>query len=442
MWKKTLILTIVCVFALVLVSLAKDKMLGKEHLQEMFERDRDVFIDRGEQKPMQEFLELKDRIEKLRSMAREAEAKAKHFRAEAKELEQTLKREIEHGDKAKHIDEMHAKLTSLKEAIERAKRQGQHDKAAELHERAMRMADEIKARQKEAGDKKFHEAEKRIVQLREMARQAKERGEMDKAEHLWAEAQELKGALNRELEHREKAKHMEEMHAELAELKEAIQHAKREGQHDKAAELHEKARIMAGEIKAHQREAGDKKLHEAEKRIVQLQEMARQAKQRGEMDKAEHLWAEAKELKGALKREMEHRETAGRMEKVHAQLAELKEAIEHAKREGQHDKADALRKKAEHLAEKIAMAAQQGRVRIKNEIEKLHAMAAKAKEAGYHEKAEALLQKARNLGRHVRDMAEGDKEKAHRQELQRLIEELRNEVKGLRQEVERLKQSR
>jgi tetratricopeptide (TPR) repeat protein len=242
--------------------------------------------------------------------------------------------------------------------------------------------------------------------------------------------------------HRETAGRMEKMHAELAELKEVAEHAKREGQHDKADQLYERAMRMTDEIKAHQREAGEKNVHEAEKRIVQLQEMANQAKQRGQMDKAEHLWAEAQELKGALKREMGHRETAGRMEKMHAELAELKEVAEHAKREGWHDKADVLRKKAEHLAEKIAMTAQQGKGHIKKGIEELHAMAAKAKEAGYHEKAEVLLQKAKNLGRHVRDVAERDKEKAHKKSLEHLVEELRSEVKDLRQEVERLKHSR
>jgi len=425
MWKKTLILTIVCVFALALVSIAGDRMPAKEDLQEMFDRNLDVFIDRGEQNALQreqnalqKFLEirahseklqeLKGRIEKLRSMAREAEEKAKHFRAEAEELERTLKREMEHRDKAKHIDEMHAQLAELKEA--------------------------------EVG--KLHEVEKRIVQLQEMARQAKQRGEMDKAELLWAEAKELEQALKREMEHRDKAKHIKEMHAKLAGLKEAIEHAKREGQHDKADELRKKAERIANEIMAHQREAQEKKLHEAEKRVVHLQEMASQAKQRGEMDKAERLWAEAKELKGALKREIEHREKAKHMEEMHAELVELKEAAEHAKREGWHDKADALRKKAEQLAGKIAMTAQQGKGHIKKNIEQLHAMAKKAKEAGYHEKAEALLQKAKNLGRHLRDVAEGDKEKAHKKDLERLVEELRNEVKGLRQEVEKLKQSR
>jgi len=314
----------------------------KNELQKRFDRNSDGFIDRGEQKPLQKFLEVRKRIEKLRLMAREAEEKSKHFRAEAEELERALKREFEQPTMAGRMEKMHA------------------------------------------------------------------------------------------------------------ELKEAIEHAKREGHHDKAAELHERARIMADEIKAHQREAGEKKFHEAEKRVVQLQEMANQAKQRGEMDKAERLWAEAKELKGLLKREIEHRETAGRMEKIHAELAELKEAIEHAKREGQHDKADELRKKAErmtdeikaHVKEAAKTALREKGHAIKNEIEHLHAMAAKAKEAGDHEKAEAILGKAKNLQRQLLDVAEREKEKAHKKDLGHLVEKLRDEVNRLREEVEKLKHSR
>jgi len=442
MWKKTLIPTIVCVFALALVSIAEDRMPAKDDLQERFDRTRDVLIDRREQKALQKFQEIRERIEKLRSMAREAEEKSKRFRAEAEELEQVLKREFEQPTMAGRMEKMHAELAELLEAIEHAKREGQHDKAAELYERARRMTDEIKAHQREAGEKKFHEAEKRVVQLQEMARQAKERGELDKSELLWAEAKELKQAMKRGFEQPAKARRMEKMHAQLAELKEAAEHAKRQGQHDKAAELRKKAEKIADEIRAHVKEAEARKLDEAEERIGRLLDMVREAKERGELDKAERLWAEAEGLKRALKREFEHPETAGYMQKMHAQLAELKEAAEHAKRQGQHDKADALRKKAELLAEKIAMTAQQGKGRIKKDIEKLHAMAKKAKEAGYHEKAEALLQKAKNLGRHVLDVAEGDKEKAHKKDLEHLVEELRNEVKGLRQEVEKLKQSR
>jgi len=338
MWKKMMILSILCVFGLAIVSIAEERMPVTEELHRRFDYNRDVLIDRSEQKSLQKFDEIRARIEKLRSMAREAEEKSKRFQAEAEELERVLKHEFGR---------------------------------------------------------------------------------------------------------REMAGRMEEMHAQLAELKEAVERAKREGQHDKAAQLHEKARIMAAEIMAHERQAGDKKLAEAEERIVQLYEMAREAKERGEMDKAERLGAEAKELKVLLKREVERREMAGRMGEMHAQLAELKEAAEQAKREGQHDKAAQLREKAEQLAGKITETAHRGKDQdIKKEIEHLHALARKEKEAGHPEKAEAILQEAKNLERHFRDAAEGEKEMAHKKDLEYLVEKLRDEVNRLREEVERHKHSR
>ena len=199
MWKKTIILTIVCVFALALVSIAEDRVPVKNELQKRFDRNRDGFIDRREQKPLQKFQEIRERIEKLRSMAREAEEKAKHFRAEAKELKEALKREIGRRQMAGRMEKMHAGLAELKEAIEHAKREGWHDKAAELHERAMRMTDEIKAHVKEAAKtalrEKGHAIKNEIERLHAMAGKAKEAGYHEKAKAILQKVKNLQRQL-------------------------------------------------------------------------------------------------------------------------------------------------------------------------------------------------------------------------------------------------------
>ncbi|MHC4601975.1 MAG: hypothetical protein ACYS6W_01450, partial [Planctomycetota bacterium] len=92
MWKKTIILTVVCVFALALVSIAEEKVAVKSELHRRFDNNHDLLIDRGEQKALQKYQELIERFEKLRSMAREAEEKSKRLWSEAKELGQVLKR--------------------------------------------------------------------------------------------------------------------------------------------------------------------------------------------------------------------------------------------------------------------------------------------------------------------------------------------------------------
>jgi len=113
-------------------------------------------------------------------------------------------------------------------------------------------------------------------------------------------------------EHPREGQRIEQVHTRLAELKEAAQLAEREGQPEKAAQMREKAKKLAEEIKAFAQKtppsAGRGRMPaEAKQRIEQLRDMARQAKERGEMEKASQLWAEAEELERTLKREFERR---------------------------------------------------------------------------------------------------------------------------------------
>jgi len=119
--------------------------------------------------------------------------------------------------------------------------------------------------------------------------------------------EEFEHAPRPEFEHRKSAEGIEKVHAKLAELKEAAQLAERQGHHDKAAKLHEKARKIAEKIEQHASKAKDRMPAEAQGRIEKLRDMARQAKERGEMEKAGQLWAEAEELERTLKREFERR---------------------------------------------------------------------------------------------------------------------------------------
>jgi len=100
---------------------------------------------------------------------------------------------------------------------------------------------------------------------------------------------------------------IEQVHARLAELKEAAQQAEREGQPEKATQMREKAKKLAEEIEAFAQKTKGRMPAEAKQRIEQLRDMARQAKERGEMEKASQLWAEAEELERTLKREFESR---------------------------------------------------------------------------------------------------------------------------------------
>jgi chromosome segregation ATPase len=237
MCKNVVILSIACALVLCIVSIAQDKVPVKDEMQKHFDRNRDGFIDGKELEMMHNFGQAREKIEKLRTMAREAEEKANNFRAEAEELQRNLEREFELPPAAGQMEPMYAEIAELKEAAERAQREGQPDKAAELREKANRMAKEIAIHQRELGEGKRIEIKEQLGRLEKMAREAQERGEEEKAKRIRAEAEELKRGLKREFEQQEKKGPVKDMNVRLAELKEAAERAQREGQPDKAAEL-------------------------------------------------------------------------------------------------------------------------------------------------------------------------------------------------------------
>ena len=237
MCKNVVILSIACALVLCIASIAQDRVPVKDELQKRFDKNKDGFIDGKEQGMLQKFEQTKERVEKLRVMAREAEEKAKNFRAEAEELQRNMEREFELPPAGGQVEQMHAELAGLKEAAERAQREGQPDKAAELREKAKRMANEIEIHQRELQEGKRIEIKEQLGRLEKMAREAQEQGEEEKAKRIRAEAEELKRGLKREFEQQEKKGPVKDMNVRLAELKEAAERAEREGQPDKAAEL-------------------------------------------------------------------------------------------------------------------------------------------------------------------------------------------------------------
>lgn len=281
MCKNTLILSILCVFACAIVCLAEEGMPAKEDTQKL--------------------RQSQERIEKLRTMAREAEEKAKNFRLEAQELQRMMGREFEPaegGPKPPPPEQVHARIAELKEAAKRAEREGRHDEAADLREKAMAVAKELEAQQNQVRDRKRAELKEKLIHLEKMAREAKEQGEMDKAERLWVEAKELEQILKREFQEQEKNKHVGELQAKLAELKKAAQLAQQQGREDEAAELIEKAKQIAREI---EETTPPGKIRSPKNEIERLRALAGEAKEGGQPDRAEAILREAKELERKIK---------------------------------------------------------------------------------------------------------------------------------------------
>ena len=110
------------------------------------------------------------------------------------------------------------------------------------------------------------------------------------------------------VERLEMAEKMERLHARIAELKEAAEQAARDGHHDKADQLRQEAKMLSDKLITLTREIEEIKAQNIKQQIIHLKDSAREAKQRGELEKAENLRAHADELERMLKRDLEHPE--------------------------------------------------------------------------------------------------------------------------------------
>ena len=117
-------------------------------------------------------------------------------------------------------------------------------------------------------------------------------------------------------------------------------------------ELQNRARDIKREIQG-LKDGQDAEAHELKANLNEINQKLRNIERELKGPESEERRIERKEIRIKLEREGEHPEMAAKMEKLHAQIAELIQAAEHAEREGQHDKANQLRQKAKMLAEKM-----------------------------------------------------------------------------------------
>jgi len=173
-----------------------------EHRRELagrahdLERELQGLRDDQDEEARQLQAELREIRQRMREIQQELRGDESRHWPETEELECLLPPAPAYRQmlrQPEHIKRMHHELAELKEAAANAKRQGRHDEAAELHEKASRLAEEIK----------MLAAKQRIEWLRHAAAQAKEQGEMEKSRDLRAQAEQLQARLNYELKKRE-----------------------------------------------------------------------------------------------------------------------------------------------------------------------------------------------------------------------------------------------
>ena len=157
MFRRMVILSIVCVCALAVVSAGQERVPVMTDLQHQFDRNQDGFVGPDEQVMLREFSEARERIEKLLAEAREAEARARLMRAAA-----------------------------------RAEREGRDDEANELRQQARKLAVEAEELGRQRKDRGMIE---QIDRLHAMAADAKAAGQYDRADAIYREAKEMERNL-------------------------------------------------------------------------------------------------------------------------------------------------------------------------------------------------------------------------------------------------------
>jgi len=119
-------------------------------------------------------------VEEGQKWVRRIEAERRPGPEERERMVLVVRSDIERRRIAEQIEKTRARLAELREAAERAERQGQHDRAAELREEARRVAEEIDAHVRRAKGGRPVEAEelerpmRRRFEHREMAERRRE----------------------------------------------------------------------------------------------------------------------------------------------------------------------------------------------------------------------------------------------------------------------------
>ncbi len=238
---------------------------------------------------------------------------------------------------------------------------------------------------------------------------------------------------------------MDPMQRELAEIKEAIGRAEREGRREEAMELRRRGEQLMDQMRSRKAKPGmeEPEFPELRERIERLQDQARDLEAAGRQDEAQRLREEAEAVEMKTKTELEARNMAAKLEAMHGKAAELREQSARAKSEGRYEEAKDLWEKAENLERESKAGMQKiERFKIESQLKYLRMMAERAEKRGEIEKAEALARETRELEQYLQSpKLKGVSEKGG-DEMPRMVEELRQENKRLRQEIEELRRQK
>jgi len=303
MWKRNdLVVTILTLaLAFVLTSQAQDRPEGGPPVLQPQPGQ-----PMGPERPMPA---IREYAQQLRERAREAQELADRLRRQAEELDQIARNGplpgmgpgpmLAVGPGPGPVDPMQRELMEIKEAIGRAEREGRHEQAADLRNRAEQLMNEMRSRQKgpQKEEQPFREMKERIEQLQNQAREAQGAGREDEARRLREEAEDVEMKMQAEREIGNMAAHAEALHGKMMELRKQAQQAEREGRRDEAADRSQKAGDIERQVDDTKRKIERFKM---ESQLKHMHMMAERAEKRGDMEKAEALAREARELEQGL----------------------------------------------------------------------------------------------------------------------------------------------
>jgi len=207
-----------------------------------------------------------------------------------------------------------------------------------------------------------------LAEIREAIGRAEREGRPDEAAELRKNAERLMDEMRtRQRESRQgggpgmRPGPMEPMRGELAEIKEAIGRAEREGRPDEAAELRRNAERLMGEMRTRQpRPQGDEqRFAEAKERIERLKNQLREAEESGRPEQAGELREQIQGIEMKMRRGMESRDTGAQLESMRGKVAELRKQAQRAKQEGRFEEAQAQWEKANDIERQIGEVEQQ-----------------------------------------------------------------------------------
>jgi len=181
-------------------------------------------------------------------------------------------------------------------------------------------------------------------ELRARAREAQEL-----SDRLRRQADELDQMAKQQMDRGRGPQDMERGQRELAEIKEAIGRAEREGRGQDAAELRRRAEELMGRLQPMQPGPGKDERQEIKGKIERLRNKARMAKEQGRVDDSKRVSQKADRLEQQL-REQGVRGDDQPGKPMPPEVQDILKAAEQAEREGRMDDARRQREKAEIVA--------------------------------------------------------------------------------------------